>query len=85
MSGRLEKPYELGAGKKVDVVVPITFDAYGPDKRNSQDLFYLGLALVGVEGYGKAVTLDLTPTVETERGLIPTDEPIKVTRKVGGS
>jgi hypothetical protein len=85
MNGRLEKPYELGADKTVDVVVPVTFDAYDLQKRNTQDLFYLGLALVGVEGYTKSVSLDLIPTVETERGLIPSEEPIKVSRTAGGS
>lgn len=84
-SGRLEKPYEVGADKTVDVVVPLTFDAYDLATRNTQDLFYVGLALVGVEGYAKSLSLDLTPTVETERGLIPSSEPIRVSRKAGGS
>lgn len=72
--------YEVGAGRTVDVVVPVTFNACDLNMRSTQDLFYLGLALAGVEGYAKTVSMDLAPIVETERSLIPSTEPIKVSR-----
>jgi LEA14-like dessication related protein len=84
-NGRLEKVYEVGAGQTVDVVVPVTFNASDLNNRNTQDLFYMGLALVGVEGYTKTVSVDLSPSVETERGLIPFTEPIKASRNAVGS
>jgi hypothetical protein len=82
MSGTLEKAFELEPGKPVDVLVPLTFNAYGMAQNNTRDFFELGLALVGVPSYVKPVRLDLSPTVETEWGPIAYPEPITVKRMV---
>ena len=85
MSGRLEKPVELEPGKPTDVLVPLTFNAYGVAQNNTQSLFELGLGLDGVSAYEKALRLDLSPTVDTDWGPVPYPAPVSVKRTANGS
>jgi len=85
LSGRLGKVYDLEPAKPVEVLVPLTFNAYGVVQNNTQSLFELGLALAGVSGYTKAVRLDLSPTVDTDWGPVAYPDLVTVKRTVNGS
>ncbi len=86
ISGTFNRTILLPPGEPRDIPIDIQLDLFRFFDRSAQDLVELALAVAGVGGEPKEITLRATPIIDTVIGRIRYPQPITITvEEVGGS
>jgi hypothetical protein len=78
ISGRTDREFLLEPGIAGDIPINIRIDLAEYFERNAGDMIDLALAVAGVEGTPKRISLRATPTIQTPLGPIRYPEPITI-------
>ena len=85
VSGKVDREFVMQPGDTTDVPITIRVDLADFFEKNAQDMVDLAMAVAGVGGSPKRISLRATPTIQTSLGPIRYPEPITiVSRTVGG-
>lgn len=78
LEGRLERALSFPPGEGVDIPVAIRFNLYRFFAGDARSVFDTALALAGQDGGNHAISLRVTPTIDTPLGPIRYPTPITI-------